>query len=429
MNNEKQIVPDLRFPEFAGHWDFPLIQKLIDEQIIVSHLDGNHGSLYPRREEFTEKGIPYVTANDFINGYVDFSNSKRLPLERAKKFKKGVAIDGDILFAHNATVGPVAKLETDLDFVILSTTATYFRCDNNTLINDFLKHSLSSPYFVKQYTRVMAQSTRNQVPITTQRKFNLLIPNPKEQQKIANCLSSLDEVISSETEKLDLLKDHKKGLLQQLFPVNGETQPHYRFPEYRNDGDWVSHNLGKICTYFNGGSNEKNVIDDGDYYLISLNSIDIEGNLKKEMKRVSISDDSLIKNDLVMVLSDVAHGNFLGLCAIIPNEKYVLNQRMAGLRLKNKDVNIQFLRFFINNNQKYFKQTGQGSSQQNLAKSSVEKFPVLLPKDLKEQQKIANCLSSVDGFIESQIQKIKGLKNHKKGLMQQLFPKVNSLTI
>lgn len=217
---EGETLPKLRFPEFLkdGEWEDKSIQKLIEENEIISHLDGNHGALYPKAEEFSQQGIPYISANDFISGLIDFSKCKYLPKQKAKKFKKGVAKDGDILFAHNATVGPVAKLKTDFPFVILSTTATYFRCDNKNLIIDFLKFALISPSFVQQYTRVMSQSTRNQVPITAQRKFILQIPKPKEQQKIADCLSSLDDLITAQSEKIEQLKLHKKGLMQGLFP-------------------------------------------------------------------------------------------------------------------------------------------------------------------------------------------------------------------
>jgi type I restriction enzyme S subunit len=225
---EGETQPRLRFPEFqnAGEWARISIQEMIDKQFIVGHLDGNHGELYPKAEEFsqTKEGIPYITANDFINGTVEFSRCKRLPLERARLFKKGVAKDGDILFAHNATVGPVAKLNTEEDFVILSTTATYFRCNAQHLSNDFLKSALSSPEFVAQYSRVMSQSTRNQVPITTQRKLELNVPKPAEQQRIATCLSSLDALITAETQKHEALKTHTKGLMDQLFPSPKEVE-------------------------------------------------------------------------------------------------------------------------------------------------------------------------------------------------------------
>jgi type I restriction enzyme S subunit len=199
--------------------------------------------------------------------------------------------------------------------------------------------------------------------------------------------------------------------------------PKLRFPEFVMDTEWKTKNLGELCQYWNGASHESGVCDDGNYFLISLNSIDIEGNLKSEIKKISYTDDSLQTNDLVMVLSDVAHGNFLGLTDIIPSNKYVLNQRMAGLRIKDLDeVNPQFIRYFINKSQKYFKSKGQGSSQLNLSKSAVTDFPVLKPSRLKEQQKIAACLTSLDKVITAESQKLDILKDHKKGILQNLLP-------
>ena len=199
--------------------------------------------------------------------------------------------------------------------------------------------------------------------------------------------------------------------------------PDLRFPEFKDNGEWEIVKLGKLCDYWNGGSHESGVDEFGKYNLISLNSIDIEGNLKSKMKKISYTDNSLQKDDLVMVLSDVAYGNFLGLSDIIPNENYVLNQRMAGLRVIDfKNVNPFYIKTFINKSQKYFKSNGQGSSQLNLSKSSVQNFPVLKPQQILEQQKIASCLSSLDIIISAQTEKLELLQNHKKGLMQNLFP-------
>ena len=156
-----------------GEWEENQIQYFMDKKYILDQMDGNHGELYPKSEEFSNEGIPYIGATDFSNGVVNFSNAKKVPLERALKFKKGIAKDGDVLFAHNATVGPVALLNTNLEFVILSTTATYYRCNSEKLVNTYLKNILESDYFKKQYVGIMSQSTRNQVPITTQRKLNL----------------------------------------------------------------------------------------------------------------------------------------------------------------------------------------------------------------------------------------------------------------
>ena len=92
------------------NWKLFSLQELLDSGIILSHLDGNHGSLYPRNDEFLESGVPYISANCIEDDTVVFEKVKFLSFERAMQFKKGVAKNRDVLFAHNATVGPVALL-------------------------------------------------------------------------------------------------------------------------------------------------------------------------------------------------------------------------------------------------------------------------------------------------------------------------------
>ncbi|GAA9648208.1 restriction endonuclease subunit S [Helicobacter pylori] len=184
--------------------------------------------------------------------------------------------------------------------------------------------------------------------------------------------------------------------------------------------NWQKVRLGDICEIGNGGAYETLIVENGDFKLISLNSIDIDGNLKNTMKRVNFYDNSLKQDDIVMVLSDVAHGDFLGLCAVIPNNDYVLNQRMGRLRKKNDCINILFLRLYINANQKYFKMQGQGSSQLNLSKKAIEDFEILLPS-LNEQSAIANILSDLDHYLYSLDALILKKESVKKALSFELL--------
>ncbi|WP_240145563.1 restriction endonuclease subunit S [Amedibacterium intestinale] len=150
--------------------------------------------------------------------------------------------------------------------------------------------------------------------------------------------------------------------------------------------------------YRNGTGHEEKQSESGKYELINLNSISIDGGLKPSGKFIDEETETLLKDDLVMVLSDVGHGDLLGRVAIIPeNNRFVLNQRVALLR-NNSSVDIKYLFSYINAHQIYFKKQGAGSSQLNISRGSVENFEVLLPhKD--EQKKIGKYLSSIDNLI------------------------------
>ena len=152
-------------------WDRLTLLELLDLNWILSHLDGNHGGDYPKKDEFVDSGIPYISANCIKNESVDMSLAKYLTPGRAALLRKGIAQNNDILFAHNAMVGPVAILHTDEKRIVLSTSLTHYRCDPKRIIPEYLASYMRSNEFKSQYKVVMGQSTRNQVPITMQRTF------------------------------------------------------------------------------------------------------------------------------------------------------------------------------------------------------------------------------------------------------------------
>jgi len=169
------------------------LQELIDKGYITYHLDGNHGGDYPRSEEFVDSGIPYISANCIVNGEIDFSKAKYLTSERASKLRKGIARDDDVLFAHNATVGPTVVLHTVEEKVILGTSLTAYRCNKEKIMPNYLKTYMMSDGFVRQYSGGMKQTTRNQVPITVQKKYLFLIPPIKEQNQFADFVRQVDK--------------------------------------------------------------------------------------------------------------------------------------------------------------------------------------------------------------------------------------------
>ncbi|WRA03064.1 restriction endonuclease subunit S [Helicobacter pylori] len=357
---------------------------------VMKHQTTRHGEI-----PFYKIGTFGNTADAFI--------SKKLFLEYKTKYS--FPKKGDILISASGTIGRA---------VIYDGKPAYFQDSNivwidndETLVkNDFLFYAYSHVKWNTEHTTILRLYNDN--------FRNTLIPLPplNEQIAIANILSALDRYLYS-LDALILKKESVKKalsfeLLSQRKRLKGFNQ------------NWQKVRLGDICEFGNGGAYETLIVENGDFKLISLNSIDIDGNLKNTMKRVNFYDNSLKQDDIVMVLSDVAHGDFLGLCAVIPSNDYVLNQRMGRLRKKNDCINILFLRLYINANQKYFKMQGQGSSQLNLSKKAIEDFEILLPP-LDEQIAIANILSALDNEIASLKNKKRQFENIKKALNHDLM--------
>ncbi len=226
-HKEIQLLDDLikaRFVEMFGDpvtnphgYLIQTLQQLIDSGFITYHLDGNHGGDYPRSEEFVDTGVPYIGANCIANGNIDFSMAKYLTEERAGKLRKGIAQNEDVLFAHNATVGPTVVLHTDLPKVILSTSLTAYRCNQDKIKPNYLKAYMLSDGFVRQYFGEMKQTTRNQVPITAQKKYLFLVPPLDEQKQFASFVKQVDKskvVIQKSLDETQLLFD---SLMQEYF--------------------------------------------------------------------------------------------------------------------------------------------------------------------------------------------------------------------
>ena len=193
------------------------LQNMLDDGIITYHLDGNHGSDYPRNEEFVESGVSYISANCIIDDTVNLNLAKHLTEERAAKLRKGIAQDEDVLFAHNATVGPVAILHTRETKVILGTSLTAYRCNKQRILPAYLKAYMQSEGFVRQYTKDMKQTTRNQVPITAQRKYLFIVPPLSLQNQFAAGVERVDQQKQTVQQSLEKLELMKKALMQEYF--------------------------------------------------------------------------------------------------------------------------------------------------------------------------------------------------------------------
>jgi type I restriction enzyme S subunit len=399
MNQIKQGYKQTKVGIIPKDWD---VVKLNEK----SSIQRGRFSPRPRNDpQFYNGDYPFVQTNDVVNSKGKITNYSQTLNEKGLKVSK-LFPQGTILMTIAANIGFTGILTRDMT---CPDSLVGIQCKKG-LFNEFLNF-----YFIFNQKRIdylAEEAAQKNINLSTLNSFHIPLPPLKEQEKIAQILTTWDEAITKQTELLGAKELIKIALMQKL--LSGEV----RFGGFTDEWDEVR--LGEICEYKNGGAFEEYIIENGKYLLITLNSIDISGKLKVEHKTVNINDNSLKKDDLIMVLSDVAHGDFLGLTdVILENDRYVLNQRMGALKPK-KNLNSFFLSKLINLNQRYFKRHGQGSSQQNLSKGDITKFKIKLPS-LPEQQKIAEVLSLADDEINLLKNELEELKLQKKALMQKLL--------
>lgn len=232
-------------------------------------------------------------------------------------------------------------------------------------------------------------------------------PTPAEQKKIADCLSSIDTLIAAEAEKLEALKDHKKGLMQQLFPAPGETTPRLRFPEFQSAGDWHDKPLSAVCEMkagkFVAAADISEQPKEGLYPCYGGNGLRGYTRTYTHSGKLSLIGRQGALCGNVNFVTGEFHAT----------EHAIVTKPKAGILgdwLYHALVRLNLNDF------------ATGQAQPGLSVDALEKISCPVPQDEQEQQLIASCLSSVDDLIAAQVDRVAALKVHKNGLMEQLFP-------
>ncbi|WP_308388304.1 restriction endonuclease subunit S [Acidithiobacillus sp. AMEEHan] len=373
------LVPRLRFPEFqeAGEWEERELGDLCD--ICTGRKDANEGS--PNGQ------YPFFTCADQHS----FSDTYSYDAEA-------------ILIAGNAHVGQTRYYKGKFEAYQRTYVLTGFRNIYTSYLFAFLGATLQASLSAQAQTSAMSY-----IRLPMLKGYNVIYPhNANEQKKIADCLSSLDDLITLESRKLDALKQHKRGLMQQLFPAEGETVPRLRFPEFREAGEWHAKSLGELCNILNNRrkpitSTERKA---GEYPYYGASGI------------VDYIDDYIFDEELLLIGEDGAKWGAYEASSFIVYEKCWVNNHAHVL--KPLGVDIKIVEAYLN--MKDLNTYVTGAAPPKLTLGKLKEILVPVPPSVEEQVKIASTLYITDGLITAQRKKIESLKTHKKGLMQQLFP-------
>ncbi|WP_273712600.1 restriction endonuclease subunit S [Leuconostoc mesenteroides] len=400
-------TPQIRFKGFTDDWEE---RKLKD---VTERVRSNDGRM----------DLPTLTMSA-SSGWLD--QKDRFSGDISGKEKKNYTLlkKGELSYNHGnsklAKYGVVFSL-TNYEEALVPRVYHSFKALENTSA-DFIEYMFSTKLPDRELGKLISSGARMDGLLNINyddfMNIHISIPNYEEQILMSAFFRKLDENIALHQRKLDLLKEQKKGFLQKMFPKNGAKIPELRFEGFSDD--WEERKLVSMTNYKNGKGHEDKQSTIGKLELINLNSISISGGLKHSGKFIDEADDTLQKDDLVMILSDVGHGDLLGRVALIPeDDRFVLNQRVALLR-PNATADPQFLFSYINAHQYYFKAQGAGMSQLNISKGSVENFISFVPI-IEEQKKIGTFFKQLDNTITLHQRKLDLLKEQKKGFLQKMF--------
>jgi type I restriction enzyme S subunit len=433
--SEHTLTPKLRFPEFRNdeNWQAPHLSNLYGfkrtntlSRDMLSNESGtirniHYGDIHTKFQSLfrvDHEQVPFISPDVSVEAFDEKDDCE----------------EGDIVLADASEdlddVGKALEIiSLDGQRVVAGTHTILATRRGNVPVIGFGGYLFQSAA-VRQGIQKESQGAKV-YGISAKRISSVALPLPitnQEQQKIADCLSSLDELTTAEERKYDALRDYKRSLMQQIFPQPGETQPRLRFPEFRDKVEWTSMKLGRICEFvrgpFGGALKKEIFVPEG--YAVYEQSHAIHKDLDtfryfiddikyNELKRFAVKP-----NDIIMSCSGT-----MGKIAVLSSKPKpgVINQALLKLSV-DKKYNLEFITIALElpeNQSKLLAQSAGGAIKNVVGVKLLKEIEIRVPPQ-QEQARIADCLTALDNQLTAQAEKIETLKSHKRGLMQQIFP-------
>lgn len=398
-----KYTPNLRFPEFSGEWEEKSVGDCLEER----NEQFSESSEYPLMAFVADKGVSPKGEKYDRSALVKDAN---------KKYKRTEY--GDFIYSsNNLESGSIGF--NKYGSATISPVYSIFKSRNN--VNPvFIGTLLTQKSFISEMVKYRQGIVYGQwkIPESEFLKIKIFIPKtPVEQQKIASCLSAMDDLIAAQAEKVEALKEKKTGLMQQLFPQPGETTPRLRFPEFT--GEWDEITFGELIEESRETSTVEN---EGILLTSSIEGMFLNSEIFSHQRgSTTIGYRKIKKGMLVLSAQNLHLGNAnvnMRFDSGLVSPAYKVYRIIGCLP--------QYLAHWVKRTatkQFFLDATTQGASEcrKNVVWDQLYKQMLTIPSPA-EQQKIASCLSALDDQIAAETEKFTALKDYKKGLMQQLFP-------
>ena len=422
------LVPKLRFPEFrgTGEWEVTSIGDL--KPFVTS---GSRGWA----PFYAEKGELFVRITNLRRSsiYLDLTDSKFVQLPSgASEGVRTQLKEHDVLISITADIGIIGYVDEGVPSpAYINQHIALVRFNKEQLCGKYVAYFLATEKSQRLFRASTDTGTKAGMSLTGIHKIKLTLPGLPEQHHIADCLSSLDELIAAQAQKVGALKTHKKGLMQQLFPREGETQPRLRFPEFQDAGAWEVKRLDDLAKRGSGHTPSKR---NHDYYNGGIKWVSLADSKRLDSGLISQTESEIsiegIKNSSavlhptgsVLLSRDAGVGKSAIMDSPMDVSQHFIVWTCDPSRLSN-----WFLYYMLQGMKSIFERIATGSTIKTIGLPFFKELTLIVPAP-EEQQRIASCLGSLDALITAETQKLEALKTHKTGLMQQLFPSLEGET-
>ncbi|WMX15920.1 restriction endonuclease subunit S [Aureispira sp. CCB-E] len=420
-DKKKKLVPALRFSEFEGEWEdikygniytfystnsFSRDNLNYEKGIVKNIHYGDIHTKFQTMFDIEKELVPFVNEDINISKIAsdNYCKEKDLVIADASEDYADIGKSIEIINLNKERV--IAGLHTFLA-----------RPNKRDLASGFGGYLMQS-WAIRKQIMTIAQGTKV-LGLSTKRVVNVLltIPTLPEQQKIANFLSSVDKKIEQLRQKVSLLEDYKKGVMQQIF----SQQIRFKDDNGEAFADWEYIKLGKL-TYKVGKKNKENI----QYPIYSINnqegflpqSEQFEG-MDSNDRGYDISLYKIIKKGTFAYNPARINVGSIGFSGELDN--VIISSLYVCFKTKENLEDAYLLKFLDTFDfNKGVLRNVEGGVRQYLFYDNFSSIKIPLPSN-KEQLRIADFLNSIDEKIKQNQIKVKQAQQFKKGLLQQLF--------
>jgi type I restriction enzyme, S subunit len=390
------------------------------------------GELFTERQETGLTNLPLLSLTE-RDGIVPQEETNRRDNSSADKSKYLRVVPGDVAY-NTMRMWEGRSAYVGLEGLV---SPAYTVCRPNEHAHGlFFSYYFKTSPLIEQFRRYSQGLVKDTLSLKFEAfaRIPIAFPERPEQRKIAACLTSLDEWIAAERRKLEALRTHKKGLMQQLLPREGETQPRRRFPEFLDAPEWYERALSHFIAALDAGVSI-NAGDrparDGEIGILKTSCV-TSGTFESAENKVVLNPEELARAR-EQVQRDTIIMSRMNTIALVGANAYV-DRDIPNLFLPDRlwaakpaaHCDMRFLSYILGSGHRrsFLSSLGSGSSgsMKNISKSAVLAMLISAPASIAEQRRIAACLSSLDALIVAEARKLDSLRAMRKGLMQQLFP-------